>query len=104
MKQDGKESLTALRRTLRDKTREAEILHRVSETVSGNLDLDAVLHDIVDISGWDWGRGSPAGWPSKGALSPLPAMPVMTPGSKCSITCRKTATRPFFPSRLSPNG
>ncbi len=50
MKQDGKESLAALRRTLRDKTREAEILHRVSETVSGNLDLDAVLHDIVDIA------------------------------------------------------
>ena len=50
MKQEGKESVAALRRTLRDKTREAEILHRVSETVSGQLDLDAALHDIVDIA------------------------------------------------------
>jgi signal transduction protein with GAF and PtsI domain len=40
----------ALRRALREKTREAEILHRICETVSGKLDLDAVLRDIVDLA------------------------------------------------------
>jgi hypothetical protein len=50
MKQNSRVSNATLQRALRDKTREAEILHRVSETVSGNLDLDAVLHDIVDIA------------------------------------------------------
>lgn len=50
MKQNSRVSAAALQRALRDKTREAEILHRVSETVSGNLDLDAVLHDIVEIA------------------------------------------------------
>lgn len=40
----------ALQRSLREKTREAEILHRICETVSGNLDLDAVLRDIVDLA------------------------------------------------------
>ncbi|HEX9899361.1 MAG TPA: GAF domain-containing protein, partial [Candidatus Methylomirabilis sp.] len=40
----------ALQRALREKTREAEILHRICETVSGNLDLDAVLRDIVDLA------------------------------------------------------
>src|SRR5207244_13219318 len=51
MKQHGRASMAALQRVLREKTREAEILHKVSDTVSGNLDLDAVLHDIVDIAG-----------------------------------------------------
>lgn len=50
MKQNSRVSVATLQRALRDKTREAEILHRVSETVSGNLDLDAVLHDIVEIA------------------------------------------------------
>jgi signal transduction protein with GAF and PtsI domain len=39
-----------LQRALREKTREAEILHQICETVSGNLDLDAVLRDIVDVA------------------------------------------------------
>jgi signal transduction protein with GAF and PtsI domain len=39
-----------LQRALREKTREAEILHRICETVSGKLDLDAVLRDIVDLA------------------------------------------------------
>jgi len=43
-------STPALRRALREKTREAEILHRVSETVSGNLDLDAILRDIMKVA------------------------------------------------------
>ncbi len=48
-KQEGT-TVKALQGALRDKTREAEILHRVSESVSGNLNLDAVLHDIVEIA------------------------------------------------------
>src|SRR2546426_7066796 len=51
MKQHGGASMAALQRALREKTREAEILHKISDTVSGNLDLDAVLQDIVDIAG-----------------------------------------------------
>jgi len=43
-------SIPALRRALREKTREAEILHQVSETVGGNLDLDAVLRDVMEIA------------------------------------------------------
>src|SRR5947209_12041160 len=51
MKQHGGASMAALQRALREKTREAEILHKSSDTVSGNLDLDAVLQDIVAIAG-----------------------------------------------------
>ena len=40
----------ALQRALREKTREAVVLHQICETVSGNLDLDPVLRDIVDIA------------------------------------------------------
>jgi signal transduction protein with GAF and PtsI domain len=43
-------SSAALRRALREKTREAEILHQVSQTVSGNLDLDAILKDVIEIA------------------------------------------------------
>ncbi len=50
MKGNEKPSGAALQRALHEKSREAELLHRISETVSGNLDLDAVLHDIVDIA------------------------------------------------------
>jgi len=50
MKRSNDTSLQALRRALREKTREAEILHQVSETISGNLDLDAVLRDIMEIA------------------------------------------------------
>jgi signal transduction protein with GAF and PtsI domain len=50
MTQSANGSLTSLRRALRDKTREAEILHEVSETVSGTLDLDAILRNIVEIA------------------------------------------------------
>ena len=43
-------SLAALQRVLREKSREAEILHQISETVSGNLNLDGVLRDIMEIA------------------------------------------------------
>ena len=43
-------SAAALQRALREKTREAEVLHQICETVIGNLDLDEVLRDIVDIA------------------------------------------------------
>lgn len=43
-------SVATLQRALRDKTREADILHRISDTVSGNLDLEAVLRDIVELA------------------------------------------------------
>ena len=45
MKQNSRVSVTALQRALRDKTREAEILHRVSETVSGNLGFSKPKRD-----------------------------------------------------------
>ncbi|TLY36682.1 MAG: GAF domain-containing protein [Nitrospirae bacterium] len=50
MKRTEEASDTTLRRLLREKTREAEILHQIAETVSGNLDLDCVLRDIMDIA------------------------------------------------------
>jgi len=43
-------SIATLKRALRDKTREANILHRISDAVSGNLDLDAVLREVVEIA------------------------------------------------------
>jgi signal transduction protein with GAF and PtsI domain len=50
MKQRDGTSVATLQRALREKTREAEILHEICETVSAKLDLDAVLRDIVDIA------------------------------------------------------
>src|SRR6266542_6740338 len=50
MKMAKDTSVSALRRALRDKTREAEILHHIAATVSGNLDLDSVLRDIMDVA------------------------------------------------------
>jgi signal transduction protein with GAF and PtsI domain len=43
-------SPATLRRALLEKAREAEILHQVSETVSGNLDLDAILRDVMEVA------------------------------------------------------
>jgi signal transduction protein with GAF and PtsI domain len=42
-------SSTALRRQLRDKRDEVRLLHRLSETVSGTLDLDTVLRHLVEM-------------------------------------------------------
>ena len=44
------QSPAVLRRALLEKAREAEILHQVSETVSGNLDLDAILRDVMEVA------------------------------------------------------
>lgn len=38
-----------LARSLRQKTREVDVLHRISESISGTLDLEAVLTHIVEV-------------------------------------------------------
>jgi signal transduction protein with GAF and PtsI domain len=43
------EAVTKLRTALRLKTQEIEVLHRISETVSGNLNLEDVLRHIIDL-------------------------------------------------------
>jgi len=42
-------SVTKLKTALKLKTREIEILHQISETVSGNLNLEDVLRHIIDL-------------------------------------------------------
>src|SRR5690606_7041661 len=47
---DGRKSTTAqLEQALREKTREVDVLHRISESISNTLDLEAVLRHIVDV-------------------------------------------------------
>ncbi len=43
------EAVTKLRTALRLKTQEIEVLHRISEAVSGNLNLEDVLRHIIDL-------------------------------------------------------
>ncbi|MFM8552554.1 MAG: GAF domain-containing protein [Nitrospiraceae bacterium] len=43
------QSVQALERALREKTREVDVLHRISESISGTLDLEAVLRHIVEM-------------------------------------------------------
>jgi signal transduction protein with GAF and PtsI domain len=38
-----------LEQALREKTREADVLHRISESISSTLDLEAVLRHIVEV-------------------------------------------------------
>ncbi|MEW6542030.1 MAG: GAF and ANTAR domain-containing protein [Nitrospirota bacterium] len=38
-----------LEQALREKTREVDVLHRISESISGTLDLEAVLKHIVEV-------------------------------------------------------
>jgi signal transduction protein with GAF and PtsI domain len=45
------EAVTKLKTALRLKDQEIEILHRISETVSGNLNLEDVLRHIIDLVG-----------------------------------------------------
>jgi signal transduction protein with GAF and PtsI domain len=45
------EAVTKLKTALKLKTQEIEILHRISETVSGNLNLEEVLRHIIDLVG-----------------------------------------------------
>lgn len=42
-------SLDELEQALRQKTREVDVLHRISESISGTLDLETVLRHIVDV-------------------------------------------------------
>ena len=42
-------SVEQVQRALREKTREVDVLHRISESISGTLDLEAVLKHIVGV-------------------------------------------------------
>lgn len=44
-----KRSLKQLEQALREKTREVDVLHRITESISNTLDLEAVLKHIVDV-------------------------------------------------------
>jgi GAF domain-containing protein len=44
-----KQSAAQLEQALREKTREVDVLHRISESISNTLDLEAVLKHIVDV-------------------------------------------------------
>lgn len=43
------QSVQALDQALREKTREVEVLHRISESISSTLDLESVLRHIVEV-------------------------------------------------------
>ncbi|MDE3020073.1 MAG: GAF domain-containing protein, partial [Nitrospirota bacterium] len=43
------QTVQSLERALREKTREVDVLHRISESISGTLDLEAVLRHIVEM-------------------------------------------------------
>ena len=43
------QSIDDLRHALRERTREVEVLHRISESISNILDLEAVLKHIVEV-------------------------------------------------------
>jgi signal transduction protein with GAF and PtsI domain len=42
-------STSEMEEALRQKTREVDVLHRISESISGTLDLETVLRHIVDV-------------------------------------------------------
>lgn len=42
-------SPSSLQQALREKTREVEVLHRISDSISNTLDLEAVLRHIVEV-------------------------------------------------------
>ena len=42
-------SVAHLQQALREKTREADVLHRISASISNQLDLEAILKHIVDV-------------------------------------------------------
>jgi len=117
MKQHGGASMAALQRALREKTREAEILHTISDTVSGNLDLDAVLHDIVDIAVEVTKADSCLIYLLNSHRDELVLRASKNPHPKLigrirlslgegitSITCPRTVTRRFFPCPSWPSG
>ena len=43
------QSLDDLKQKLRERTREVDVLHRISESISSTLDLEAVLKQIVEV-------------------------------------------------------
>jgi len=43
------QSVESLDQALREKTREVDVLHRISESISNTLDLEAVLEHIVEV-------------------------------------------------------
>lgn len=43
------QSVEDLKQALRERTREVEVLHRISESISSTLDLEAVLRHIVEV-------------------------------------------------------
>ncbi len=45
----GNQALRQMEQALREKTREADVLHRITDSISGTLDLEAVLKHIVDV-------------------------------------------------------
>jgi ribonuclease PH len=42
-------SVAYLQQALREKTREVDVLHRISASISNQLDLEAILKHIVDV-------------------------------------------------------
>jgi hypothetical protein len=49
MKEPRQSSHAIVQRALREKMREVEVLHKISDSISSTLDLEAVLSHIVDI-------------------------------------------------------
>ncbi len=49
MPQRRKRAATDIRSVLRERTREVEVLHRISESINGTLDLESVLKHIVEV-------------------------------------------------------
>jgi signal transduction protein with GAF and PtsI domain len=45
------EKIVQLKSALREKTKELDLLHQISETISYNLDLDSVVRQVIDIVG-----------------------------------------------------
>ncbi len=43
------QTLESVKQALRERTREVEVLHRISESISSTLDLEAVLKQIVEV-------------------------------------------------------
>ncbi len=46
---ESKRTVAQLEQALREKSREVDVLHRITESISNTLDLEAVLRHIVDI-------------------------------------------------------
>lgn len=49
MESKRRQSLAQLEQALREKTREVDVLHRITESITNTLDLEAVLKHIVEV-------------------------------------------------------